>query len=200
MSAPYLGDFPEDATLHHIWSTNDSNGASVTRATDGTVSVYKDNGVAQSVAGITDTEDFDSLTGIHVLTIDLSADAFYVIGSNYSVVLSAATIDGRVVNAVLCHFSIENRYINEAVINAQVASVLKTDTMTQSALAPQEAPPLNPTFEEALAYLYKAWRNRTTQTTTEYSLFADNGTTQDHKATVSDDGSTFVRGEVEAGT
>lgn len=106
----YLGDYAEDGTLHFIWSSNDAVGASITRATDGTVSVYKDNGVTQSVAGITDTEDFDSLTGIHACTIDLSADAFYATGSNYSVVLSASTIDGQTVNAVLANFSIENRF------------------------------------------------------------------------------------------
>ena len=105
----YLGDFVEDATVHFQWDTFDSSGASITRATNGTISVYKDNGVTQSTAGITDTEDFDTLTGIHACTIDTSADAFYTTGSNYSVVLSAATIDGQTVNAVLAHFSIENR-------------------------------------------------------------------------------------------
>jgi hypothetical protein len=105
----YLGDFAEDATLHFIWSSYNSSGASVTRSTNGTVSVYKDNGTTQSTAGVTDTEDFDTLTGIHACTIDLSADAFYAVGSNYTVVLSAATIDSQTVNAVLAHFSIENR-------------------------------------------------------------------------------------------
>lgn len=105
----YLGDYVEDDTVYFLWSTNDADGASITRATDGTVSVYKDNGTTQSTAGITDTEDFDSLTGVHACTIDLSADAFYATGSDYAVVLSAATIDGQTVNAVLAHFSIENR-------------------------------------------------------------------------------------------
>lgn len=105
-----LGDYKEDETLYFLWSTNNGDGASITRATNGTISVYKDNNVAQSTAGITDTEDFDSLTGIHACTIDLSADAFYAVGSDYAVVLSAATIDGQVVNAVLAHFSIENRF------------------------------------------------------------------------------------------
>ncbi len=109
MSAPYLGDFVEDAALHFMWSTNDSNGASITRSTNGEVRVYKDNGVSQSTAGVTDTEDFDSLTGVHVCTIDLSADAFYAVGANYTIVLQGATIDGQTVNAVLAHFSIENR-------------------------------------------------------------------------------------------
>lgn len=107
----YLGDYNEDDTVYFLWSSNDLAGASITRATDGTISVYKDNGTTQSTAGITDTEDFDSLTGIHACTIDLSADAFYATGADYAVVLSAATIDGQTVNAVLAHFSIENRYM-----------------------------------------------------------------------------------------
>ncbi len=106
---PYLGDFKEDETVHFIWNTFDDNNASVTRSTNGTVSVYKDNGVTQSVAGITDTEGFDSLTGIHACTIDLSADAFYASGANYTVVVSAMTVAGDVINAALAHFSIENR-------------------------------------------------------------------------------------------
>lgn len=109
MSGPYLGDFKDNGTVHFIWNTNDVGGASITRATNGTISVYKDNGVSQSTAGITDTEDFDSLTGVHACTINLGADAFYATGANYSVVLSAATIDGQTVNAAIAHFSIANR-------------------------------------------------------------------------------------------
>lgn len=105
----YLGDFLEDATVYFKWSSNNGDGASITRAADGTVSVYKDDDAAQSTAGVTDTEDFDGVTGIHHCAIDTSADAFYVAGADYQVVLSAATIDGQTVNAVLAHFSIENR-------------------------------------------------------------------------------------------
>lgn len=108
MSATYLGDFTDQQTVHFIWDTNDSAGASITRATDGEVRVYKDNGITQTTTGVTDTEDFDGLTGIHACTI-ATTDAFYVTGSNYTVVLSAATIDGQTVNATLAHFSIENR-------------------------------------------------------------------------------------------
>jgi hypothetical protein len=105
----YLGDYNEDDTLYFLWNSNDSDGASITRSTDGTISVYKDNGTTQSTAGVTDAEDFDGLTGVHAVTIDLSADAFYATGADYAVVLSAATIDTQTVNAVLAHFSIENR-------------------------------------------------------------------------------------------
>ena len=106
----WLGDYKEDDTLHFLWSTNAANGASITRATNGEVRVYKDNGVSQTTTGVTDTEDFDSLTGVHACTIDLSADAFFAVGADYSVVLQGATIDGQTVNAVLAHFSIENRF------------------------------------------------------------------------------------------
>lgn len=105
----YLGDFKEDSTVYFCWSTNDKNGASITRATNGTVSVYKDDGTTQSTAGITDTEDFDSLTGIHNCKIVLT-DAFYATGHDYSVVLAGATVDGETVSAVLATFSIENRF------------------------------------------------------------------------------------------
>ena len=104
----YLGDFPEDYTkVECYWNSNAASGASITRGTNGTISVYKDGGTTQSTAGVTDTEDFDSLTGVHKVLIDTSADAFYAAGSEYAIVLSAASIDSLTVNAVLCQFSIE---------------------------------------------------------------------------------------------
>lgn len=104
----YLGDYAEDATLDFMWNSSDAAGASITRATDGTISVYKNNDTTQTVAGVTDTEDFDTLTGLHHCRIVLT-DGFYVTGTDYMVVLNGATIDGETVNAVLAHFSIENR-------------------------------------------------------------------------------------------
>ena len=63
----------------------------------------------------------------------------------------------------------------------------------------QGAPPVNPDLATKIDYLYKAWRNRSTQTATTYSLYADDGTTVDQKATLSDDATTFVKGEVATG-
>ena len=107
--APYIGDWLEDSIHYFTWNTSATTGASITRTVNGTVSVYKDDGIAQSVVGVTDTEDFDGLTGVHCCKIDTSADAFYATGHDYSVVLSAATIDGQTVNTAIAHFSIENR-------------------------------------------------------------------------------------------
>lgn len=106
----YLGDFKEDTTLYFCWDTNDKSGASITRSTNGTIQIYKDDSTSESTAGTIDTEDFDSLTGIHNCKIDLSTDAFYVAGHDYSIILAGATIDGETVNSVLATFSIENRF------------------------------------------------------------------------------------------
>lgn len=106
----YVGDFATGVTVRHLWNSSDSNGASITRSTNGTVSVYKDGGTTQSTTGVTDTEDFDSLTGVHLVAIDTSADGtFYSAGSDFHVVLSGATIDTRTVNAFLFSFSLNNR-------------------------------------------------------------------------------------------
>lgn len=126
----WLGDYKEDDTIYFLWSSNDANGASVTRTVDGEVRVYKDNNVAQSVLGITDTEDFDGLTGVHACTIDLSSDAFYATGADYSVVLQGATIDAQTVNALLAHFSIENRYKGE--VGADSKFLISTDAQDLS--------------------------------------------------------------------
>lgn len=50
-----------------------------------------------------------------------------------------------------------------------------------------------------LDYLYKAWRNRKTQTATQFSLYNDDAVTVDHKSTSSDDGTTASMGEIATG-
>jgi hypothetical protein len=67
-------------------------------------------------------------------TIDLSADAFYAIGANYTVVLSAATIDGLAINAVLAHFSIENRFANVPALGTVSADVVSVNSSAPAAV------------------------------------------------------------------
>jgi hypothetical protein len=119
----YLGDFAASATVDFMWSSNGADGASITRATNGTISVYKGNSATQTTTGVTDTEDFDGLTGVHHCRI-ATTDAFYATGNNYTVVLSGATIDGKTVNAVLAHFSIQNRYAPTPPTAAAVADAV----------------------------------------------------------------------------
>ncbi len=63
----------------------------------------------------------------------------------------------------------------------------------------QGAPAVNADMATKLDYLYKAWRNKATQTATEYSLFDDAGMTVDQKSTDSSDGTTATKGEIAAG-
>lgn len=63
----------------------------------------------------------------------------------------------------------------------------------------QAAPPLAPTLFQAALYLYKFLRNRKTSDATTVKVYADDETTVDHKATISDDGVTFTHQEFESG-
>ena len=111
----YLGDYPTGATVRIPWSTNASDGSAVTRTANGTVRIYKNSSTTErsSLNGVTDNEDWATITGIHVLTIDLSdnTDAgFYAAGSDYMVAVTGQTIDGIGVSVFIGAFSIQNRY------------------------------------------------------------------------------------------
>lgn len=81
-------------------------------------------------------------------------------------------------------------------VKTQVVDGLNTDTYAEPG---QGAPGATITLAAKINYLYKAWRNKSTQTATTYSLFADDASTVDQKSTVSDDATTFTRGEVATG-
>jgi hypothetical protein len=77
-----------------------------------------------------------------------------------------------------------------------VLDVLNTDTVAEPG---QGVPGSTISLAQKIGYLYKAWRNKSTQTSTTYSLFNKDDTTVDHKATVSDDGTTATKGETTTG-
>jgi hypothetical protein len=105
----YLGDYSGGATLDFTFSTHAADGTP-TALVDGVVSVYKANGTTQSTEGVTLTASFDSVTGLNHVRIALT-DAFYAVANDYSVVLTAGTVDSvSVVGTTLALFSIENRF------------------------------------------------------------------------------------------
>lgn len=119
MSVTNLGDFTTSETIYVPFATFNSGGGSVTitglAVTD--IEIYKDGSVTQrsSDAGYalldTDGIDFDSNTGIHGFSIDLSdnTDAgFYANGSQYWLVVSSITVDSQTVNFVY-YFTIGRR-------------------------------------------------------------------------------------------
>jgi hypothetical protein len=81
-------------------------------------------------------------------------------------------------------------------VNAEVLDVLNTDTFAEPG---QEAPGATVSLVKKIGYLYKFLRNKITQTATDLKIYADDGTTVDQKATVSDDATTYTRGEIGTG-
>lgn len=84
----------------------------------------------------------------------------------------------------------------KADVNAEVVDALNVDTYAEIG---QETPAATQTIRKMLGFLYKAWRNRSNQTSTLYQLFNDDATTVGQKATVSDDATTFEKGEIATG-
>jgi len=122
----YLGDYAEDATLNFKFSTHKADGTPIALAGTPAISVYKANGTTQSTAGVTLTTDFDSVTGLNNVLIDLSADAFYAVANDYQVVITTGTVDSvSVVGTVLAHFSIENSYELQTTAAAIADAVLE---------------------------------------------------------------------------
>ena len=117
---PYSGDFIEGATVYLMFNTFDSNDPSasctITNFTNTDVHIHKDNGLTQrnNAAGITVSVDFDGITGSHMIAIDTSDDTvagFWETGHDYFVRIEGTTIDAATINAVVAHFSIQNRYM-----------------------------------------------------------------------------------------
>jgi len=86
---------------------------------------------------------------------------------------------------------------NSGVVPA--VDVTQVNGSTTITLPGQVAPPLAPTPAQLLGWLYKVFRNRKTQTATQWSLMADDETTVDAKAVVSDNGSLATKEEVITG-
>jgi hypothetical protein len=86
--------------------------------------------------------------------------------------------------------------VSTAEVNAQVLDVLNTDTFAEPG---QGAPAATASLAAKIGYLYKFARNKLTQTATTLSIYDDSGATVDQKATVSDDATTYTRGEIGSG-
>lgn len=86
--------------------------------------------------------------------------------------------------------------LSAAAVNAEVVDALNVDTYAEPA---QGAPGATVSLATKIGFLYKAWRNRVTQTATETKIYNDDAATVDHKATVSDDTTTFDKGEIGTG-
>ncbi len=197
----YVGDFAEDATVYLMFNTFDSNdpaaSVTITNFTNTDVHIHKDDGLTQrnNAAGITVSIDFDSITGSHMIKIDTSNDAvagFWVTGSDYFVRIEGTTVDAGTINAVVGHFSIENRFMrgtDAAGVNAEVLDVMETDTFAE----PSSVPAATASLKDMLHWLFTLSRNKGTQTSTTKALRNDADNADIGTSAISDDGTTFTR-------
>jgi hypothetical protein len=216
-------DVPENEIVYVPFATYDSAGASVTITNFATtdIKIYKNGDTTErnSVNGYTllDTDgvDFDGVTGIHGFSIDLSNNShsgFYSVGGEYWVVVGQITKDTQAVNLLTCWFRIvpaedvagypkvDAHHIAGSAAVAQITVGADASLGTTTYAEPgQGSPSATTSLAAKINYLYKAWRNKITQTDTTYRLFNDAGSVVDQKATVGDDLTTFTKTEIESG-
>ena len=115
MSVPFYGDYDTTETVYIPFNTFSSDDPSasvtITNLAAADVEIHKDGSTTQrsSDNGVTVSIDFDSVTGNHLVAIDLSdnSDAgYYANGSRYQVRMEGTTVDGATINAWIGSFSI----------------------------------------------------------------------------------------------
>jgi hypothetical protein len=184
----YLGDFTLGENVDTDFTTVDSGGIPTQLAGSPVISAYVGNSTTQITAGITLTVDFDSVTGLNHVRVVASSGNGYAVGTEVRLVITTGTVGGdSVVGYVIAAFSIER--------SNGVLARLKASRSEPG----QGTPAASTDVLTKIDYLFKNWRNKKTQTSTQFKLFADDATTVDQKATVADDGTTATIQEVTTG-
>lgn len=147
-----FGTVKPGTTLYIPFATYDSNDptASVTMTglavTD--IEIYSNGGTTQRASDSgytlldTDGTDFDGLTGIHGISVNLADNTtagFYAAGNQYWVVLSSVTVDAGTISGILATFRIG---YPEAIINTTIATLASQTSFTLTA-GPAEDDALN---------------------------------------------------------
>jgi len=106
-----LGDYEAGASnLNFKFYTKSPAGMPSTLGGSPVISVYKANesGTEKTSAEsyISLTVDFDSITGLNHVEIDLSGDPFFAFGEDYQVVITTGTVGPSVAGTVVASFSI----------------------------------------------------------------------------------------------
>jgi len=84
----------------------------------------------------------------------------------------------------------------DAEVQSEVVDALNVDTYAEPG---QETPAATNTLVKKIGYIFKFLRNKLTATATQISVYNDDGTTVGQKSTISDDATTFTRGEFGTG-
>jgi hypothetical protein len=181
-----IGPFVDDTDFKSLETTLTINNSDVLLSKNGASAVAKNSGGATHV-----------INGMYAVTFD-AADTDTV--GELAVVVKVA---GALI--VIARFFVVEEAVYDALYGAsaagpatkaQVIAALTTDTYGEPG---QGAPPATASLLDKINYLYKAWRNKATQTSSLFSLYNDAGDTVDQKAAVADDGTTFTREKIGTG-
>lgn len=115
--AGYIGDVKSANSVRIKFTSINTSGVPTQLAGTPAISVYKDDSTTQTTTGVTLTVDFDGITGLNQVDIDLT-DAFYTEITDFHVVITTGTVGGSsVVGYVVAHFSIFGRFVDIGSIN-----------------------------------------------------------------------------------
>jgi len=169
-----------------------------------------DNEIAV-IDGIVDNILEDTGTTLDTLIRDVPTVAEFeartIVSANYATAAALTTVDNEiaVIDGIVDSILEDTATTipasiaalpTDADVNAQVVDALATDTYAEPA---QGAPAATLSLASKIAYLYKAWRNKTTSDADSIDIYNDAGAVVDQKAVISDDGTTFTRGEMGTG-
>ena len=220
MMGPFLdltaGTTEEGLTIAYTEVRLSKNGADYVAKSETTAMVHKESGMYLCVL---DTDDTGTVGTLNVL-VDDTANAAIPVSGEYQVV-ETAVYDALYVNAATAFNStgqvslktatqtsidaieadtseLQADWANGGRLDLLIDSII-AEVVTAQTLPAQGVPSATPPVADAIMHMYKAWRNKSTQSATEYKLYNDAGDTVDHKSTLSDSGATFTSGEIGAG-
>jgi len=157
-----------------------------------TYRVYEDETATAILTGSMAKLDDSNTTGFYTESIACTAANGFEDGKTYTVYIEA-TVDGD--TGGICYgFKAITPFATQ--MNAQVLAVLNTTTFAEPG---QGNPGATISLAQKLGYLYKAWRNPNTRTSTYQNVYNDDAETIDHKATLTDNGTTFTKGKFGTG-
>ena len=148
--------------------------------------VYEDETATPILTGTMDKLDDANTTGFYTELINCTSGNGFESGKSYTIYIEA-TVDSD--TGGICYG------FKATTIPSSILSLLD-DARTEPG---DTAPPVNPDAMTKIDYVYKFLRNKIETTATRIHVYDDAGTNKDHSAVISDDGTTFTRGEFAAG-
>lgn len=114
-----LGDYRTNSVVDFHFQSHKADGTPATLSTAPAISVYQGNSNTQSTDGVTLDVDFDSVTGFNHCTINTASNTtFYAAGRDFSIVLTAGTVDSvSVAGAPVGRFTIWHSNANVQTVN-----------------------------------------------------------------------------------